>query len=125
MTQHYWGEWGDAAAVFETAIARVRLIGSKRVIKEAAKLEAFIETNVRKVPPLWPGQPYNPSSWGEAARHGPARVDSEAGRLAAEFGRPRSLTSVGGHGGGPRSGRSATRGCCRNVAAPHSHHNRG
>jgi hypothetical protein len=86
MTQRYWREWGDAAAAFETAMAKVRL-GSTAVVREAENLETFIEANVRKVPPLWPmTSPDAVDAWGEAAREGPAGVERAARKAAADFG---------------------------------------
>lgn len=78
-----WTDWGRAAESFEAATARLRLVGSDARRGDAEKLEDFITENVRRVPPVFLTE--GTEGWGEAAKVGPARVDSEALRLARLF----------------------------------------
>ena len=88
-----WGEhreklaavWPIIAAAlvnFEQATARLRLVASKDARIAAEELENFINQNVRSVPPL---RQSKPDEWGDAAKVGPSKIDSETVRLARAF----------------------------------------
>lgn len=78
-----WRMFGAAAEEFETATARLRLVGSDAVRADAESLEDFITQNIRNVEPLRRGA--GVSAGGSAAKVGPSKVDSEAIRLARLF----------------------------------------
>jgi hypothetical protein len=78
-----WRSFGAAAEAFETATARLRLVGSDAVRADSEALEDFITQNIRNVEPLRRGD--GVSAGGAAAKVGPSKVDSEAIRLARLF----------------------------------------
>ncbi len=71
-----------ALNTFEQATARLRLVASKDARTAAEELEAFVNDNVRAVPPL---RRSKPEDWGAAAKVGPSKIDSETIRLARVF----------------------------------------
>jgi hypothetical protein len=68
-----WRAFGAAAQDFETATARLRLVGSDPVRTDSEALEDFITQNIRNVEPLRRGS--GVSAGGAAARVGPSEVD--------------------------------------------------
>jgi hypothetical protein len=78
-----WRTFGIVAQDFETATARLRLVGSTAVRADSEALEDFITQNIRNVEPIRRGS--GVSAGGAAARVGPSEVDREAIRLARLF----------------------------------------
>jgi hypothetical protein len=79
-----WDRWAAAAQAFEENTGRLRLVGSEKVRDKAEELEEWVRTNIRMTPPMMPGTP-DPSTWGESAKAGPAKVDADAVQLAREL----------------------------------------
>jgi hypothetical protein len=78
-----WRSFGMSDQTFETATARLRLVGSDAVRADSEALEDFITQNIRNVEPLRRGSGVREG--GAAAKVGPAKVDTEAVRLARLF----------------------------------------
>jgi hypothetical protein len=85
LLAEYQGQWADALFGFEDVTARLRLIASKRVREATEELDRFIESNIKATPPLCPGAERDTSGWGEAAKIGPSKVESEGVRIGHEF----------------------------------------
>jgi hypothetical protein len=78
-----WRAFGAVSQDFESATARLRLVGSDAVRADSESLEDFITQNIRNVEPLRRGA--GVSAGGTAAKVGPAEVDREAVRLGRLF----------------------------------------
>lgn len=78
-----WRSWREAQQAFEATAARLRIIASSDVRLASETLEAFLEENIRSVPPF--ANADTPAAWGEAARAGPRVVDSTAVQSARTF----------------------------------------
>jgi len=83
VNSELWETFGSATQDFESATARLRMVGSDAVRIDSEALEDFITQNIRNVEPIRRGS--GVSSGGDAAKVGPSEVDREAVRLARLF----------------------------------------
>jgi hypothetical protein len=83
LNSELWRAFGSASQGFESATARLRLVGSSAARIDSEVIEDFITQNIRNVEPLNRGT--GVSAGGSAAKVGPAEVDRQAVRLARHF----------------------------------------
>lgn len=69
-----WADWSEAQRRFRAAAALMRIVATRSSVRELAKLEDFIASNILAIPPFVP-LTSDTSAWGEHARKGPRPVE--------------------------------------------------
>lgn len=117
VIQERWSDHITTRVVFEESTARLRLIASKPVRREAGTLEIWVTNNVHGAPPFTVGGTF--AEGATAAKQGLALVESESFELARTFATTASRDVAGwllGHGGRTRN--AVSRATNRETAPP-------